>query len=80
MALPYRDLLAMARANKSFDNSCFYILNQESANKGAVLCCETWSHIDVKGMAVRYPSAASTRRFYLAPAVVLEMAVNLSIL
>ena len=79
VALPYRDLLAMATANKSFYNSCFFILNQESAKKGAVLCCETRSYIDLKGMAFRYPSAASTRRFYLAPAFASAMAVNLSI-
>ena len=45
VALPYCDLLAMARANKSFDNKCFYILNQDSAKKGAVLCCETRTYV-----------------------------------
>ena len=79
VALPYCDLLAMARANKCFDNECFYVLNQDAAKEGAVLCCEKWAFVDVKGMDFRYPSAATTCHFYMDPTVASAMAVNLSI-
>lgn len=62
-ALPFRDLLAKARANSSLDIECFYILDKGGAETGGLLCVETRVHVDVKGMVYRYPSAAATRRF-----------------
>lgn len=63
--LPYRDLLAMVRARPELQSGCFYILNKDSADKGAVLCVESMTYTNVKGMAFRHPSACTTRRFYL---------------
>lgn len=79
VTLPYRDLLAKARCVTQLDAGCFYILNKDSADKGAVLCVETQVYTDVKGLTYRFPSAASSRKFYLAPEFASAMAVNLSI-
>ena len=78
-SLPYRDLLAKARAITRLDAGCFYILNKHTADKGAVLCVETQVYTGLKGLTFRYPSAASSRRFYLAPEFANIMAANLSI-
>ena len=85
--LAFRDLLAKTRqaANQhvlttkiSHDatNRCFWLLEKHSAAKGAVQCIETY-HLPFdhnKGMSIRWPSAATTRKFYAAP----ERAYNIA--
>lgn len=78
-SLHYPDLLAKARAIESLDANCFYVLDKDSSDKGAVLCVEAKLYTDVKGMSYRLPSSATTRRFYLRPEFASAMAVNLSI-
>lgn len=77
-SLPYRDLLAMARAT-NLQAECFFILNKDTADKGAVLCVQTEVYTDVKGIGMRRTSAATARRLYLAPEEASSLAVNLSI-
>lgn len=77
-SLPYRDLLAMARAS-NLQAECFFILNMDTADKEAVLCVQTEVYTDVKGIGMRRTSAATARRLYLAPEEASSLAVNLSI-
>ena len=81
--LAFRDLLAKTRKEVSqqaltskneVNSPCFWLLDKHSAAKGAVQCIETY-HLPyddnsavVKGMSVRWPSAATTRKFYAEPA------------
>lgn len=77
VTLPYHDLLAKARGISDLDAGCFYILNKDSADKGAVLCVEVKCYPDVKGMTYRFPSAATSRKFYLHPEIASVMAVHI---
>ncbi|DBB18875.1 TPA: hypothetical protein ACH3X3_000461 [Trebouxia sp. C0006] len=57
---------------------CF-ILNAQSAERGAVLAVETMQWVGEKGIKFWYPSACSSRRFYLAPKQASIMAANIDI-
>lgn len=74
----FRDFLAQARANGL--THIFFVLNKASAEKRAVLAVETTHYSgQEKGIEVRYPSAASTRRFYIDPKLAASMGCNLNI-
>lgn len=68
-SLPFRDLLYKIRqyATGVYGCSCFFILDKESAARLAVHFVEVSDSVGVKGMGERYPSAATTRRFFCAP-------------
>lgn len=74
----FRDILAQARADGL--THIFFVLNRASAEKMAVLAVET-THFSgqEKSIKVRYPSAASTRRFYIDPKMAASMGCNLNI-
>ena len=68
--LSCRDLLAKTRQEAKLQGEpCpfFWLLDKHSAAKGAVQCIQTYQSICVKGMSIRWPSAAATRTFYAAP-------------
>lgn len=73
-SLSFRDLLAKTRHDAreaGVDCPGFLVLDKESAAKHAVLFVEASARVDgpsptVKGMECRYPSAATTRKFYCA--------------
>ncbi|DBB18873.1 TPA: hypothetical protein ACH3X3_000459 [Trebouxia sp. C0006] len=62
----YRDILAKA-GSRTEELAMFFILNTQSAERGAVLAVETKQYVGEKGIDFRYPSACSSHRFYLAP-------------
>ena len=76
---PYHTATCKARGTTQLEAGCFYMLNKDTANKGAVLCVETQVYTGLKGLTFRYLSAASSRRLYLAPESANMMAANLSI-
>ncbi len=74
----YRDILAKARS-RTEQLEMFFILDQQSAKRGAVLAVETMQYVGEKGMEFRYPSACSSRRFYMAPKKASIMACNIDL-
>ena len=74
----YRDILAKARS-RTEELAIFFILNAHSAERGAVLAVETRQYVGEKVIVFRYPSACSSRRFYLAPKQASIMAANIDI-
>ncbi len=54
----YRDILAKARS-RTQQLEMFFILDQHSAKRGAVLAVETMQWVGEKGIKFRYPSACS---------------------
>ena len=73
----FRDILAKARSRT--DLSIFFILDEASAKKGAVQAVELRQYVGEKGIEFRYPSASSSRRFYIKPKEASLMACNLDI-
>ncbi len=76
--LSFRDLLAQLRSQRE-DLSCFFILDQTSAHKGAVQCVETRQHKGVKGFRYLYSSAACTRKMYVRASSAISLDVHLAI-
>ncbi len=72
----YRDILAKARS-RTEELAIFFILNKCSAERGAVLAVETRQYLGKKGIEFRYPSACSSRRFYIAAKEASIMACNI---
>ncbi len=74
----YRKILAKARSRKE-QLEMFFILDEHSAKRGRVLAVETMQYVGEKGMEFRYPSACSSRRFYMAPKEASLMACNIDL-
>lgn len=74
----FRDILAQARADGL--TSIFFILDRASAQKRAVLAVEPTHYSgEEKGIEVRFPCAASTRKFYIDPKQAASMGCNLNL-
>ncbi|DBA80357.1 TPA: hypothetical protein ACH3X2_007304 [Trebouxia sp. C0005] len=56
----YRDVVAKARS-KTQQLGMFFILDERSAEREAVLAVETRQYVGKKGIEFRYPSASSSR-------------------
>lgn len=74
----YRDILAKARS-RTEELAIFFIPNECSAERGAVLAVETRQYLGEKGIEFRYPSACSSRRFHISPKEASIMACNVHI-
>ena len=74
----YRDILAKARS-RTEQLEMFFILDENSADRGAVLAVETRQYVGEKGIEFRYPSACSSRRFYVAPKEASIVACNIDL-
>lgn len=69
----------MAKARSHLDLHMFFVLDEASAKKGAVQAVELRQHLGEKGIEYRYPSASSSRKFYIKPKEASLMACNLDI-
>lgn len=74
----YSDILAKARS-RTEQLEMFFILNECSAERGAVLAVETRQYVGEKGIEFRYPSACSSRRVFIAAREASLMAGNIDI-
>ena len=74
----YRNILAKARS-RTEQLEMFSILNEHSAERGAVLAVDTRQYVGEKGIGFRYPSACSSHRFVIAAREASLMAGNIDI-
>ena len=74
----YRNILTKARSGTE-QLEMFSILNEHSAERGAVLAVDTRQYVGEKGIEFRYPIACSSHRFVTAAREASLMAGNIDI-